>query len=51
LLIDLDHLDEIAREKLKSWADIENSIFFPLGGQHIAMAINVCLCKNLSIFL
>jgi hypothetical protein len=46
LPIDLDHLDEIAREKSKSWADIENSNFFLLGGQHIVMAINVCLCKN-----
>jgi hypothetical protein len=46
LPIDPDHLDEIAREKLKFSTAIENSIVFLLSDRHIFMAINICLCKN-----
>ncbi len=45
LPINLDNLDEITREKPRSWVDIENSNFFLLGGQHIVMVMKVCFCN------
>jgi hypothetical protein len=48
--IDPDHLNEIAREKSKSWAYIENSNFFLLRSQHIVMVIKCMLMQKLNYF-
>jgi hypothetical protein len=46
LPIDPDNLDEIAREKPRSWENIENSNFFLLGGKHIIMVVKVCFYRT-----
>jgi hypothetical protein len=46
LPIDLDNLDKIIKKKPMSWIDIQNSIFFLLGGHRIVMVVKVSLYKN-----